>query len=117
LDVVILEGWMLGFAAQNASQVDSAMLAPNSFLDQYNAWTQFVDSWIILSATELEHIVEWRVDAERTRRLTGPALPDSEARDYIERFLPAYRLYCPQLAELYRDGLHIKLNADRSAID
>jgi D-glycerate 3-kinase len=117
MDVVILEGWMLGFDALSPSQVDSAMSAPNNFLKQYSAWTQLVDSWIVLSATQLEHIVQWRIDAERTRRLTGPALSDSEARNYIERFLPAYRLYCQPLVERYRDGLHIRLNAGRSAID
>ncbi|HLK36019.1 MAG TPA: hypothetical protein VKU41_04650, partial [Polyangiaceae bacterium] len=46
----------------------------------------------------LDTVVEWRVDAERARRARGePALSDEDARDYIERFVPAYRVYVPAL--------------------
>jgi pantothenate kinase-related protein Tda10 len=42
--------------------------------------------------------VAWRVDAERARRARGEsALTDDDARDYIERCLPAYRTYLPGL--------------------
>jgi D-glycerate 3-kinase len=118
VDVVILEGWMLGFAArESVGEIDQSMIAPNSYLASYQSWIQLVDSWIILSAAKLDDIVAWRIDAERTRRLTGPALSDEQARDYIERFLPAYRLYSPQLVSHYSESLQVKLNADRNPVD
>jgi hypothetical protein len=37
---------------------------------------------------------------ERARRAAGlPALSDEDARDYIERFLPAYDAYVPPLVD------------------
>jgi D-glycerate 3-kinase len=118
VDVVILEGWMLGFTAlESVGEFDQAMVAPNSYLTSYRSWIQFVDTWILLSSTVLENIVTWRIDAERTRRLRGAALSDEQARDYIERFLPAYRLYGPQLASRYSRALQIKLNASRNPVD
>jgi pantothenate kinase-related protein Tda10 len=46
----------------------------------------------------LATVVHWRMDSERARRERGePALSDEDARDYIERFLPAYRFWVPQV--------------------
>jgi len=99
VDVLIVEGWMLGFAAvPEASLPEPALRPPNEYLAAYAAWTRRLDGFLQLDVASLDTIVRWRVDAERARRELGrPALTDDEARDYIERFLPAYRVYVPPL--------------------
>ncbi len=95
LDLLIVEGWMLGFRPVTpAPPSDPHLHAPNAALADYAPWLEGVQAFVHLSATAPEHIVAWRVDAERARRNSGaPALSDAEARDYIERFLPAYALW------------------------
>jgi D-glycerate 3-kinase len=96
IDVLIVEGWMLGFSPVDA--VDLALRAPNEYLGAYRAWTERLDAFVHMHVDSLDTIVRWRIDSERARRERGEtALSDEEARDYIERFLPAYRLWVPQL--------------------
>jgi D-glycerate 3-kinase len=98
VDMLVIEGWMLGFSPVEPSALDPDRKAPNSFLAAYAAWHRKLDSFVRLDVASLETIVTWRVDAERARRASGePALSDEDARDYIERFLPAYRVYMPGL--------------------
>lgn len=119
LDYVLLEGWMLGFApVAPESLTDPDLRAPNALLAAYAPWTSGLDVFVRLAPTSLDHIVAWRVDAERARRARGEvALSDEEARDYSERFLPAYRTYLPGLAAraLAPVTLVVTLAADRSA--
>lgn len=102
VDVLVLEGWMLGFtpvgADDDALAADPALRAPNAYLEAYRAWNERLDAFVHMHAPSLETIVRWRVDSERARRQRGePTLSDEEARDYIERFLPAYRLWGARL--------------------
>jgi D-glycerate 3-kinase len=120
LDLVIVEGWMLGFSPltdeELASTQDAALAVVNELLRPYAAWTGALDAFVHLDVEKLETIVAWRVDAERRRRERGEqALSDDEARDYIERFLPIYRAYVPRLHAHPPCGdlEHIVLGADR----
>jgi D-glycerate 3-kinase len=98
VDLVIVEGWMLGFSPVDDASIDEPLRAPNGYLARYSDWTQKLDAFVQLDVESLETIVRWRVDSERARRERGDsALSDADARDYIERFLPAYRIYLPQL--------------------
>ena len=98
LDVVLVEGWMLGFSALPPAACPPALRATNGLLPAYARWHSRLDAFIHLVAGDPAWIVEYRVDSERARRAAGqPALSDDEARDYIERFLPAYAAYVPPL--------------------
>ncbi|MFO0614909.1 MAG: hypothetical protein U0414_20135 [Polyangiaceae bacterium] len=98
LDVVILEGWMLGFRRAENADCPVPLRAANEALPTYERWARFFDAFVHLVAKEVSQIAEFRVDAERARRAAGePALSDEDARDYIERFLPAYEVYVPPL--------------------
>ena len=115
LDLVILEGWMLGF--RPVENPPPELEATNRLLRAYAAWDALIDAMILLTAPSLDAIVAWRVDAERARRSRGaPGLSDEDARDYIERFLPAYTAYVPGLltAPPGRAWLRLALGADRS---
>ncbi len=113
LDVVLFEGWMLGFLP-TPEVPEPALAAPNAALAAYAPWRRWVDLWIVLEldpTTPLDTIVQWRVADEHHRRLSGrPALTEAEAHDYIRRFLPAYRLWSvPRSAP----GVHLGLGPDR----
>ncbi len=116
LDLLIIEGWMLGFSAAPDEAVDDELRVANGYLRAYDAWTAKLDAFLQLDVDGLETIVDWRVDAERARRERGEAgLSDDDARDYIERFLPAYRVYVPRLRERppEADSMRVVLRPDR----
>jgi len=121
VDVLVVEGWMLGFtpvdATAEALAVDPALRAPNQYLGKYRAWHERLDAFVRMHVNSLDTVVRWRIDSERARRERGePALSDADARDYIERFLPAYRLWSPQLRAHppCRELTAIELAEDRS---
>jgi D-glycerate 3-kinase len=98
LDLLVVEGWMLGFTQASQDHLEPGMDTPNAALPAYEAWTCELDAFVGLDTRSPETIVRWRVDAERARRQRGEsALSDDDARDYIDRFLPAYRAYVPRL--------------------
>ncbi len=100
LDLILVEGWMLGFTPVPDETLDADLRAPNAYLAAYADWPAKLDAMVHLDVASLQTIVHWRVDAERARRSRGEtALCDEDARDYIERFLPAYRVYVPKLQQ------------------
>ena len=110
---------MLGFCPVDPAGLDPELHAPNAMLAAYAAWDGLIGCFIRLDPPSLADIVTWRVDAERARRECGKgALSDAQARDYIERFLPAYQTYLPGL-RVHTPG-HVRLEIaqapDRSAI-
>lgn len=95
LDVIVLEGWMLGFSPVEASALpDPDLIAPNHALADYRRWTDQVDVWVSLRAQDPEYVLTWRVEAEEAMKASGkPGLSREAITDYIGRFLPAYRTY------------------------
>ncbi len=95
LDIVFVEGWMLGFSPVPESMLpDPRMAGPNLALAAYADWYRFFDAFVVLRAKELTSIVEWRVQAEADAAARGrPALSPAAIEDYIRRFLPAYATY------------------------
>lgn len=95
LDVVVLEGWMLGFAPVPTADLPDARLEPaNAALAAYAAWTDQVDVWVVLRAKDPEYVLTWRVQAEEASKAAGkPGLSREAIEDYVQRFLPAYRTY------------------------
>ena len=112
-DVVILEGWMVGF---RPGPVPPDLAVPNARLAEYRAWHDLVDATVVLTMAHPRQVVDWRVESEQTRRARGETtLTDDEARDYVERFLPAYDAWVPGLvaAPPGRAALHLVLGPDR----
>jgi D-glycerate 3-kinase len=103
LDVVLFEGWMLGFSPVDPASLveDPALARTNELLRGYEGWRQRVDRWVLLEGERVEYVIDWRVDAERARReRDGRGMSDEDARAYVERFLPAYRAWGGTTAEL-----------------
>lgn len=119
LDVVFVEGWMLGFRPLSPDVCPPALRASNQHLPAYERWHRHLDAFVHLVAADPSWIVAYRVDAERARRAAGqPALSDAEAHDYIERFLPAYEAYVPPLlaAPPCARWLRASIGPDRSIV-
>ena len=120
LDLVIVEGWMLGFHPVSSDKIESnAMKKVNELLGQYKVWEDKYDSAIIIGA-DPEYVYEWREQAEKARRDAGEgAMTKEEVKTFCDRFMPSYQIYGSKLIE---DGvagvdesrtLKFMLNIDR----
>lgn len=95
IDVVFVEGWMLGFSPVPESTLnDTRLVAPNRALAAYDRWHRLLDAFVVIRATDPHFVLRWRVEAEDAMRASGkPALDRAAIEDYIQRFLPAYATY------------------------
>ena len=92
LDLVFVEGWMLGYSPVPDASLPDGRLAPsNQALAAYSQWHDQIDVWVVLRAIDPASVLRWRVQAEEAMRASGrPALDRAAIEDYIRRFLPAY---------------------------
>jgi D-glycerate 3-kinase len=100
VDVVLLEGWMLGFQPLAPDQITDNQLGKiNSLLSDYDQWHQFLDSFVYLCPENPGFVVDWRSEAEQRMKAQGFAgMSSAEVQAYAKKFLPAYQLYGPHLA-------------------
>ena len=124
LDFVFIEGWMLGFSpiksiGEGLSQSHGqSMQKINELLGPYAKWHESISAYVVLWTKDLKNIVRWRIEAEaKMRKEVGQGMSDDDCRKYIEKFLPAYELYVPQLLNDMNksDSPHlvIEIGADR----
>lgn len=102
LQVVLFEGWMLGFEPVDATvyqPIDPQLEVVNNNLSAYhNAWYRYIDSWIIIKVSHLDSVYKWRLQAEIGMRSTGrPGMTDEQVKDFVSRYMPAYKAYLPAL--------------------
>jgi len=95
VDLVLLEGWMLGFTPVAESQLpDRRMVEPNRALTDYDRWHRQLDAFVSLRAADPLYVMKWRVEAEEAAAKSGrPALSRADIEDYVRRFIPAYKTY------------------------
>jgi len=95
LDLVIVEGWMLGFTpVAESTLTDPMLVAPNRALAEYEAWHSRLQAFISLHAVDPMSVVDWRIGAEEDMKARGkPGMTREQASDFIQRFLPAYAVY------------------------
>ncbi|HEY7475757.1 MAG TPA: hypothetical protein VH679_12145 [Vicinamibacterales bacterium] len=105
IDLVFVEGWMLGFSPVPESSLrDPFLVAPNRALAAYDRWHRLLDSFVVLRATNPNFVLNWRVEAEEAMRASGrPGLDRAAIEDYIRRFLPAYATYGGAPAQIAAD--------------
>jgi D-glycerate 3-kinase len=99
VDIVLLEGWMLGFQTLSLDLIsDENLLEINRLLKNYSKWHKFLDTFVYLYPKDPVTVIDWRIEAEERMKATGlPGMSTSDIRKYAEKFLPAYRLYSPHL--------------------
>ncbi|TKY48126.1 D-glycerate 3-kinase [Spatholobus suberectus] len=106
LEVVLFEGWMLGFRplpVDAVKVVDPQLETVNKNLEAYyDAWDKYIKSWIVIKIKDPNCVFQWRLQAEIAMREAGnPGMTDDEVRDFVSRYLPAYYAYLPTL---YSEG-------------
>lgn len=123
VDIVLFEGWMLGFEPLRATEALSADLAQvNVYLQDYAKLHALFDAWLLVAVDDVDHVFKWRLQAETSMGQQGKArLSDQQVQDFVSRFMPAYASYLPRL---YQHGpprrspdvpvLKLLVNQDRS---
>jgi len=103
LDVILLEGWMLGFSPIDddaaLSKINKDLLDVNEYLRAYESswWSPGrVDWWVILKVSDPSWVYAWRLEAERKAH-GNKGLSDNQVIDFVDRFMPAYEAYLPKL--------------------
>lgn len=125
LDILIFEGWCLGFqplnqrpvtdkwqkakTTQDKSERSTTTLADhrledllqiNQALERYcdtfmGPWR--FDSLLHLSTDDLSNVYEWRLDQERALRKTRPGMSDGEVVQFVKGYMPSYELFLERL--------------------
>jgi D-glycerate 3-kinase len=97
-DLIILEGWMLGYAPLET--VSDDMKKINEVLEGYHRLNRSFDFFIHLHALESHYVLDWRAQAEKERREMGKgAMGQEEIIEYLKLFIPCYETYNPVLLE------------------
>ncbi|KAM0441253.1 hypothetical protein ACHAPT_000560 [Fusarium lateritium] len=131
LDVLIFEGWCLGFQPLTKQQVTekweqakaddssltntlashglSHLLLINSNLQRYcESFTgpQHFDGFLHLSTDKLSHVYEWRLDQEKALRRHKPGMTDEQVTQFVRGYMSAYELFLERLQKekLFGDG-------------
>ena len=99
LDLVVLEGWMLGFTPVATARLsDPGLRAINDLLRGYARWHALLDGFIWLEPEDHRFVREWRLEAEARAIAAGRAgMTPERCKAFVEAFLPAYATYAPGL--------------------
>ncbi|KAK3994889.1 putative kinase [Cladorrhinum sp. PSN332] len=110
--ILILEGWLVGFRPLSPAALEEAYARPtsrtlhnhtlahlefiNSALAQYEpVWNTF-DAFVHIDAENLEWVYDWRIEQERQlRRERGEVngMTDEQVIKFVDAYYPAYELY------------------------
>lgn len=121
VDIVLFEGWMLGFTAKGprvAAVVELPLGAVDEYLAAYKAmWDCHVHAWLVVAVDNPRWVFKWRQEAEaKLRAEAGAGMTDEQVEAFVERYMPAYTAYLPTLYEsgptTCRPGRWLKISVD-----
>ncbi|ANB11699.1 Tda10p [Sugiyamaella lignohabitans] len=130
-DIVLFEGWCVGFRQLPESVVEQIWKAStgplshhsldhvkfvNRALAQYDQiWSKF-HALIQIEALDLNYIYEWRTQQEHDLiQKKGSGMTDAQVRQFVDGYMPAYELYLRTLQQTR--SLAITLNRDRKVVN
>eukprot|EP00933_Yihiella_yeosuensis_P069034 TRINITY_DN7513_c3_g1_i1.p1 TRINITY_DN7513_c3_g1~~TRINITY_DN7513_c3_g1_i1.p1 ORF type:complete len:409 (-),score=93.27 TRINITY_DN7513_c3_g1_i1:70-1296(-) len=98
VDVVVIEGWMLGFKPRNDSgvlaQIHPGLPLVNEKLQQYQVWDDLIDAWCVVGTEDIQQVYSWRLQAEQEMKAKGrPGMSDGEVKKFVDNYMPAYAAY------------------------
>ena len=101
---------MLGFSPIESDQISDhpavldnpGLVTINNHLQEYRTLHHKCDAWIVLALDDIDCVYRWRLEAEHKMIASGkPGMSDEQVRDFVARFMPAYKLY---LTPMYENG-------------
>lgn len=134
VQVVIFEGWCVGFQPLHKSSVEARWKGPsrtlkhhqlehltfaNDRLSKYDdAITTHFDAMIHVDAEMNEYVYDWRLEQEAAmREQKGTGMTDDQVVEFVDAYYPAYELFSDQLREgLFggkKDGHQLRLVVGR----
>jgi D-glycerate 3-kinase len=109
VQVVVLEGWCVGFRALDPAVVEAKwrassrtlhnhqlehLLFINEQLRAYDAVTSLFDAFIHIDAEDTEYVYDWRIQQEQDlRRDRGAGMTDQQVVKFVDAYYPAYELF------------------------
>jgi len=116
VDLVVLEGWCLGF--EPVEQTDGDLVKINEFLRDYARVYDYVDAFLVCQVDDVSWVYTWRQQAEdRMRKRGKEGMSPERIREFVDRFMPAYKQYLPKLYSEDilpgRPQLNLKLDFNR----
>lgn len=121
VQVVVLEGWCVGFRSVAHAEIKAKWKAPsrtlglhkledllfvNDQLKGYDVVTDMFDAFIHIDAEDIEYVYEWRVQQEQQlRKERGTGMTDEQVVKFVDAYYPAY--------ELFSDGVRTGIFSDR----
>ncbi|KAI5298062.1 erg24, C-14 sterol reductase [Ascosphaera pollenicola] len=132
-NVVIVEGWCLGFRQRPDEEIEREwrdavrlrneggyhgrlgymkledVLAINQALGAYAVFTDNLDALIHIDAADLHFVYDWREEQEAgLRALTGKGMTKEKVKAFVDGYYPSYELYTTNL----RKGVFPKADSD-----
>lgn len=117
VQVVIFEGWCVGFRSLDPAEVPLKWNAPsrtlrhhaivhlnfiNDRLRDYDVITDTFDAFIHIDAQDTEWVYDWRLEQETMLRLQrGTGMTDEQVVRFVDAYYPAYELFSDKM----RNGL------------
>lgn len=127
IEVVLFEGWCVGFRALSDEDLETkwklAKVAAekpgyegrlgklslenvkfvNDELKKYDAMTDRLDAFIHIDAENTQYVYNWRLQQEAALRATrGRGMTDEQVIDFVNGYYPAYELY----TDVLRNGIY-----------
>ncbi len=130
-DVIILEGWCVGAAPQNAGALSAPINDLEAAEDADRAWRTYVndqlagayrdffasfDLMVALTAPSFECVFAWRAQQEAALRLRSPDGAHVMSETQLARFIAHYERITRAMIEAPRADLRIALATDRRPI-
>lgn len=126
VQVLLIEGWCVGFRALPPVAVAARYSAPSRTLKQhdpahllfineklvdYAVVTDALDAFVHLDAERTEWVYDWRREQEAALRAArGAGMTDDQVVRFVDAYYPAYELFTDDLrGGLFSDKLHCQL--------
>ncbi|KAJ2707971.1 hypothetical protein FB645_000321 [Coemansia sp. IMI 203386] len=120
VDVVLFEGWCLGFRPLDTYEFEKFLLGVHGSSHLYKYSRRYsdanledinkglevfeqrlyglIDAWVYMRVTDIDVVYRWRKDQEDQLAASGrPSLDDQQLEDFVTRFMPAYELALEKL--------------------
>lgn len=115
-DVIFLEGWFLGFRNLDHQLIETYgesqdpiikslkcehLTMVDEYLSRYQRVFQKCQYSIILSTDDISNVYKWRLQQEHALiQNKGGGMTDGEIKDFVDRYMPMYKLYYKTLCQV-----------------